>query len=222
MEEDGTTSEQNPDALVAVIEHGRVCYDDELKICLPLFAAMPTPREIESRTSYQTCNNMPERIDYNKNYVPMNEQCIDKFATTQQMVQLMLVAENNIAYDKVNKHQWNDDGKDRKLTLALARIKSGEWNQEGLDQYHELLEKRKARKERVERKYKDNPQDWPDYFDFPSLWGKVKGSKKGDKTDEIPDAKEVLVGFIEDDLNPLGEGIESYGEKEEKQPVEAV
>eukprot|EP00957_Ditylum_brightwellii_P177117 13492492-Ditylum_brightwellii.AAC.1 len=71
---------------------------------------MSTPREIEPRTSYETCNNMSERIDYNKNYMPMNGKCIDRFSMPQQMVQLMLVAENKITCDEDNKPQWNNNG----------------------------------------------------------------------------------------------------------------
>eukprot|EP00957_Ditylum_brightwellii_P155322 11823854-Ditylum_brightwellii.AAC.1 len=123
----------------------------------------------------------------------MNGQCIVIFATPQQMTQLMLVAENKINYDKDNKPQWKNDSKGRKFTPVLTMAKSGGWNQEGLD-----------------------------YLEFPRLWDKTKGSKKGDKTNEIPDTQEVLVGHHEDNLDLLCEGIESDGETEEKWPVKAV
>eukprot|EP00957_Ditylum_brightwellii_P185202 14103727-Ditylum_brightwellii.AAC.1 len=112
---------------------------------------------------------MSERVCCNKNYVPMNRQCIVRFATTQQISQLMLVTENKMTYNKDNKPQWKNDGKDRKFTPALARTKSGGWNQEGLNWYHELLEREKLERKELKEKYKDNPHDWPDYMKFPRL-----------------------------------------------------
>eukprot|EP00957_Ditylum_brightwellii_P199973 15244325-Ditylum_brightwellii.AAC.1 len=111
---------------------------------------MSTPRELESIASYKICKIMSERIDYRKSN--------DRFATPQKMTQLMLVAENKITYDKDNKPQWNNNGKDRKFTPSLAMIKSGGWNQEGLDQYHELLEREKLKRKELKEQYKNNPQ----------------------------------------------------------------
>eukprot|EP00957_Ditylum_brightwellii_P088170 6715676-Ditylum_brightwellii.AAC.1 len=61
---------------------------------------------------------------------------------------------------------------------------------EGLDWYHEPLEREKLERKELKEKYKDNPQDQPDYLEFPRLQDKVKGPKKCDKTNEINDAQE--------------------------------
>eukprot|EP00957_Ditylum_brightwellii_P135102 10300797-Ditylum_brightwellii.AAC.1 len=67
---------------------------------------------------------MSERIDCNKNYTTMNGKCIDRFATPQQMAQLMLVAENKITGDKDNKPRQNNDDQTSKFTPSSTRIKS--------------------------------------------------------------------------------------------------
>eukprot|EP00957_Ditylum_brightwellii_P143142 10906359-Ditylum_brightwellii.AAC.1 len=96
----------------------------------------------------------------------------------QQIAQLMLVAENKITYEKVNKPKCIHDGKDRKFTPLYARSESGKWNQEGLDWYHELLEWEKLERKELKEQYKNNPQDQLDYLDFPTSQKKTKGSKK--------------------------------------------
>ena len=198
---------------MAVIEHGRICYSDKFKICLPLFAAMSLPREIQSRREYQTCSNMSERINYDANYVPMNGKCLHEVATPQQIAQLMIVAENKITLDENDIPQWNIEEKERKYTPASARTKSGGWNQLGLTRYHHLLEREKQERKELNESFKNNPQDRPDYLNYPRLEGK-KGRKR--KAIQLPDAEDVLVGIEEDDLNLLGEDSSSETESEFK------
>eukprot|EP00957_Ditylum_brightwellii_P048012 3645811-Ditylum_brightwellii.AAC.1 len=95
-------------------------------------------------------------------------------------------------------------------------------NQKGLDWHHELLEREKLERKELKEQYKNNPQDQSSHFNFLKLQKKTKGSRKKYNTNDIPDAQDVFVGINEDDLNLLGEEIESGGEKEEKQIIKVV
>ena len=167
-------------ALMDVINPGRVRYPDQFESCLPLFAAMATPQEISSRKKYKSCSNMSSRVNYNKQYLPLNGKCLDEVMTSSQVAQLLIVAENNITVTEDGRPVWKKEGSARKYTPPQARTNNGGWTQDGLSRYHEFLRREKSDRAKLAVTYRDQKEEHPDYLHYPRRDKQKKQKRKED------------------------------------------
>ena len=115
---------------------------------------------------------------------------------------MLVVAKNNITTDKRGSREWKRENAARKYTPPQARTTSGGWTQEGLDRYHELLDREQKERTQLAIKFEGRKDKRPDYLFYPR---KEEATRKRKKTEvEQPRAEDVAVGIDASEMEMLG------------------